>query len=520
MRLNDNDLKQLNEEKLASLDKKELLSLSARLLADLKELYDRLNQTSNNSSRPSGSMEPWKKTGKDEANAEEVESLPESQTNTTPEQEMPPVALEKEAEVAPEIPATAGKQAGTKGFGHTQVYEPNCTEIHRPEKCVICDKQLADLSASTYTAWNELEVSETSSTILGINIFCTRHLQQEIVCTCGHRNRATPYRAPDDKLWEKVPMGEWHLFGARFASITVMLAFRMRMSRSKISEFWHDICAVQVSTGTVNALIAEAGRACAPIEEDLVREIQQSALAYVDETSWKENGKHCWLWVFVTVNTILFTVGSRGKETFARMMLESAVFKGILMSDGYSVYRDYSKRLRCWAHLIRKAQGLFDSIDTDVNRVGKTMLGIFKLLVALIFAARDGKTGALDALKAQSDVKLKELRALCELHRDSEHKKLREFSRELLNDWDVIFSQVKDPHLPLTNNEAERALRHWVIARRISYGTRTPIGTKVFTILASVIETCRLRKHSPLQFLSKTISDARSGIPVQKMATV
>jgi hypothetical protein len=42
MRFNDNDLKQLNEEKLASLARKELLSLSARLLADLKELHDRL----------------------------------------------------------------------------------------------------------------------------------------------------------------------------------------------------------------------------------------------------------------------------------------------------------------------------------------------------------------------------------------------------------------------------------------------------------------------------------------------
>jgi hypothetical protein len=28
------------------------------------------------------------------------------------------------------------------------------------------------------------------------------------------------------------------------------------------------------------------------------------------------------------------------------------------------------------------------------------------------------------------------------------------------------------PELPLTNNAAERALRHWVIARRLSYGTR------------------------------------------------
>jgi hypothetical protein len=48
------------------------------------------------------------------------------------------------------------------------------------------------------------------------------------------------------------------------------------------------------------------------------------------------------------------------------------------------------------------------------------------------------------------------------------------------------------------NNEAERALRHWVIARRIGMGTRTPQGTRVFALLASVIETCRKRGVSSL----------------------
>jgi hypothetical protein len=58
---------------------------------------------------------------------------------------------------------------------------------------------------------------------------------------------------------------------------------------------------------------------------------------------------------------------------------------------------------------------------------------------------------------------------------------------------------LEHPELPLTNNLAERALRHWVIARRISYGTRNPQGSRAFTILARLIETCRQRGlwHGP-----------------------
>jgi transposase len=47
--------------------------------------------------------------------------------------------------------------------------------------------------------------------------------------------------------------------------------------------------------------------------------------------------------------------------------------------------------------------------------------------------------------------------------KSSTHKKTHALAVEKLSDWDVIFTVLDRPHLPLTNNEAERALRHWVI---------------------------------------------------------
>ena len=85
---------------------------------------------------------------------------------------------------------------------------------------------------------------------------------------------------------------------------------------------------------------------------------------------------------------------------------------------------------------------------------------------------------------------------------------------ELLTDWDAIFRVLHHPHLPLTNNLAERALRHWVIARRISHGTRTAVGSRAFTLLASVIDTCRQRGHSPWDYLVAAITERRAGLPL------
>jgi hypothetical protein len=88
---------------------------------------------------------------------------------------------------------------------------------------------------------------------------------------------------------------------------------------------------------------------------------------------------------------------------------------------------------------------------------------------------------------------------------------------EFLNDWEAIFRVLAHPHLPLTNNEAERALRHGVILRRITYGTRTPQGSRAFALLASIIDTCRKRQASPWRYLAEVIDRGRRGYPLPSL---
>ncbi len=93
-------------------------------------------------------------------------------------------------------------------------------------------------------------------------------------------------------------------------------------------------------------------------------------------------------------------------------------------------------------------------------------------------------------------------------------------AREFLNDWVVIWVVLAHPWLPLTNNEAERALRHWVITRRISQGTRTPEGSRALALLASVIETCRKRDRLPWPYLAQVIAARRKGHAAPPLPTV
>ena len=56
-----------------------------------------------------------------------------------------------------------------------------------------------------------------------------------------------------------------------------------------------------------------------------------------------------------------------------------------------------------------------------------------------------------------------------------------------------LFTFVRDPAVPPTNNAAERSLRPLVIARKISGGTRSPAGSRDRMVLASLLGTAQVR---------------------------
>ena len=57
---------------------------------------------------------------------------------------------------------------------------------------------------------------------------------------------------------------------------------------------------------------------------------------------------------------------------------------------------------------------------------------------------------------------------------------------------------MAEPDVPSDNNPTERSLRHVVISRKISGGTRSEQGTESKMTLASIFGTWRARGLNPL----------------------
>ena len=151
MQLSDHSLRQIDEAYLKRLGDEALRSLSSKLLLDLKEARERLNQTSRNSSLPPSREAPWDRTRAADAGTERDEG-----TEETDAEDIPPetaadadAAADAKAEPAPAVEAQpmarkqAGKVPGAPGYGRPAPERVDATEIHRPGVCAGCEASLA-----------------------------------------------------------------------------------------------------------------------------------------------------------------------------------------------------------------------------------------------------------------------------------------------------------------------------------------------------------------------------------------
>ena len=495
--LDKNDLAQMNEDYFKSLQNERLVEVAKNLHQLATELWEKQQQNSENSSLPPSKDNPYS------SNSTKEESSQSPKTELTQEKTQKNQGFDSQQEERKQnSPKKAGKQPGAQGFWRKQPLKAEMIVSHDPHQCAACNHSLTESDCQLYMGHYVLELSQEES---GFRIVCQLHHYYRATCSCGHCTDAKPgtgYVSALEGRTRDLKLTEYVLVGPVLATFIASLGVRYRMSRAKIQEFLNDWLQTELSTGTIDRCIREVGIACVPVVEELVEQLQQADILHLDETHWYESGKLHWLWVALTTKTAVFHIGSRRKEELSHLVTEA--FLGWLVTDGYGAYRSYPKRQRCLAHLIRKAIAITGAINQKAAQIGQWILDDLRELMATIASTSEDNRLIRQLLAG--------LRSVCHLGKKADHTKLRALAKEILNDWDAVVAFVGNPELPTTNNEAERALRHAVIARRIGYGTRTSEGSLAYSSLLSVIETCRLRQVNPWKYISSVIKLARKGL--------
>ena len=293
------------------------------------------------------------------------------------------------------------------------------------------------------------------------------------------------------------------LLGPRLQALTSYMKGNLGASYTDLSAFFKDVLGLPVSRGMLCRVVQRTSEALRVPYEEVEEKIPSEAALNIDETSWKDNGKMFWLWIFCTQSIAFFSIHrSRGAKVLKEVLGET--FEGAITSDFYSAYVSYSKGIQqfCLAHLIRDIKFLTTLPDVATKRFGTKLLVYFRRLFR-IWNARD----RMPPEELNKKCKRLQRKLFKFLHSEEVPPGGTKMRKRLVRHWSSLFRFVEHPELyKPTNNHAEQNLRLAVRIRRQTQGSRSPWGREWAARIITVIQTCRLQNRSPWAFILDAVN--------------
>jgi transposase len=158
----------------------------------------------------------------------------------------------------------------------------------------------------------------------------------------------------------------------------------------------------------------------------------------------------------------------------------------------------------CWAHLKRDFQALVEHPNVLVHELGQDLMAETDKVFNLWFRCRDG-TLSRAGLKQRMQPVCKELESLLLRGTQLSNSGAAGMCRELTKYRHWLWTYLDVEGLGPTNNASERALRHAVIWRKLSFGTQSEKGSRFVETMLTVIETCRQQNRNVLQYVTSAV---------------
>jgi transposase len=308
-----------------------------------------------------------------------------------------------------------------------------------------------------------------------------------------------------------VPTGA---FGPRLRAILSVLAGAYRLGKRPIRQLVFDLVGLSISTGMIARLERQAADVLEAPVEGLRQHVRDAVSAHSDETSWKQGRDKAWLWAAVTELVTVFAIAtSRGAEV-AKDLLGTAARK-VVISDRFPSYGWIKRRQFCWAHLRRDLPAMIDR-GGQAAEVGRRLMGHSDRLFDSWHRVRDG-TMARATLRSYVDIMRLSFRDDLRRGIACGCPKTAATCRELLAGETHLWTFVRVVGIEPTNNDAERALRHGVIYRKLSGGTDSEAGSRFVERLLTVVATCRQQNINVLDYLTRCYQAHLDGQPVPSL---
>ena len=261
-----------------------------------------------------------------------------------------------------------------------------------------------------------------------------------------------------------VVLGQQRL-GVNLLSLIATLREEGRLPIRSVQWYLDTVHQLRLSVGAIVSAIHRTAQRAQPAVAAILDRIRGSPVVHADETGWREDGANGYVWTFSTPTERYFPCSSQGQ----------ALRRDI--HDQRTLYPDAAPLAR-WADAVH---GIYDRAKAFTHPQAKrrrtAQLALERQLLAL------GQPFRHDPSATQAKLCRRIERHIKSLPRTG---------------YGELFVFVAEPAVPSDNNAAERSLRHLVISRKISGGTRSEQGTESKMTLASLFGTWRAQGLNPL----------------------
>ena len=272
--------------------------------------------------------------------------------------------------------------------------------------------------------------------------------------------------------------------------------------------------------------------------------IGQSSFAHVDETGIPMDGQNWWLWVIVATEVVLYLPSeSRGSDTIKDIFHE---YKGILVSDFWSAYNKLNvEQQKCLEHLVRELRKINlraidrrdkaikklkndDDLQAQENNGDKTkkrgrpakqpepltdkkceklkelivqsnkisrQLMIFQEFFRQAWKKDGNDMSVYTAIEKRISISEAELRLNMLIQEVREEGATNADIERMIKRFEkygpCLFTYLENPGVMPDNNEAERAIRPFVVQRKVSGNFISPEVMKIYAIHMSLYRTCK-----------------------------
>jgi transposase len=412
-------------------------------------------------------------------------------------------AASSERRAKPEEEAKAEDSAPQRGHGPREQERLPIQEVPHelpPEerKCPVCAGEMSEWAGQTEDS-EEITVVERSFVVV-------KHRRKKYRCRCNASVVTAP--APPKLI-------EGGRYSVDFAVAVAAAKYLDHLPLDRQAGMMERE-GLTVETQTLWDQTNALARHLHPTYEALVAKVRGSPIVGADETWWRllkpGEAKRWWNWCLASPEAVVYRLLDSRSTEAARQILGD--YRGIVMADGYSVYRSLQGAevsftlAHCWAHVRRKfveAESFFPRECAEaLDLIGELyrIEGEIPALPGLERADRE------EVLELRARVRAEKSRPVVDRIRDwayaqrcTPESSLRKAIDYMLSLWEGLKRFLDDPRVPLDNNAVERALRGPVVGRKNYYGSRSKRGAEVAAIFYSLFETAKLCGLNPKGYL-------------------